>query len=322
MSAAPVAPRYLRLPGTARGVVGSATLWLGADHALLVQSRGYSEVYRRFYFRDVEALLLRRTTTARTTAFALLAVLVPLAAALTLETAPGRVFWGVVAAPFVVALAVHLARGPSCVCHVRTAVETAELAALRRLRPARRALERLRERVEAAQGRLATDELLRPPAAYPAAPPEPPAMPAAEAPPQLPVTSHRRFHWVLFPLLLADAGVTAAQTWAPGRAIDAVGVGLAIVQFLVAIGALVESRRGAPGTALHRLTVAALVYVCVSLALGWGIGVVRGFRAATLQQAPTVGSPVWLAVVTIPVVLVLGVWGLALLARPPAASPA
>src|SRR5947208_5263032 len=38
-----------------------SSLWLGADHLLCVDSTGYTETYKRFYFRDIQAITICRT---------------------------------------------------------------------------------------------------------------------------------------------------------------------------------------------------------------------------------------------------------------------
>src|SRR5437660_10422801 len=52
---------YRRLPG--RGLVAAqrVQLYQGADHLLQVASTGYSESYRRFYFRDIQAITIQKT---------------------------------------------------------------------------------------------------------------------------------------------------------------------------------------------------------------------------------------------------------------------
>src|SRR5438477_12551721 len=40
---------------------GNSSLWLGKDHLLCIDSNGYTENYKRFYFRDIQALLIRKT---------------------------------------------------------------------------------------------------------------------------------------------------------------------------------------------------------------------------------------------------------------------
>ena len=38
-----------------------SSLWLGKDHLLCVETTGYTETYKRFFFRDIQVLTLRRT---------------------------------------------------------------------------------------------------------------------------------------------------------------------------------------------------------------------------------------------------------------------
>ena len=59
MSTAP--NRYQKLPGRGVGFTGYSRLFVGPDHLLLVWSTGYSEHYRRFFFRDIQAFLVART---------------------------------------------------------------------------------------------------------------------------------------------------------------------------------------------------------------------------------------------------------------------
>ena len=38
-----------------------ASLWVGKDHLLCIDTNGYTETYKRFYFRDIQAVILRKT---------------------------------------------------------------------------------------------------------------------------------------------------------------------------------------------------------------------------------------------------------------------
>ena len=58
--APPVAPAYRRLTRSRAGVGSYSSLWLGADHVMQLSSTGYTESYRRFYFRDIQAIFLVR----------------------------------------------------------------------------------------------------------------------------------------------------------------------------------------------------------------------------------------------------------------------
>ena len=155
---------YHRLPG--RGlrkqgflsfsVAGSrARLWLGKDHLLMVESQFYREDYRRFYFRDIQAFVLRRTNQGRFISITL-AVLVLLFGSISVGSAGGvePYFFWIVTAGFALFLLWNTLLGPTCECHLRTAVQMEELPSLRRLRRARRVLDRLRPLIIAAQGQL------------------------------------------------------------------------------------------------------------------------------------------------------------------------
>src|SRR6185369_4389908 len=52
------AERYRKLPGHRRGILRGASLWLGSDHVLSVKSLRFREEYKRFHFRDVQAIVI------------------------------------------------------------------------------------------------------------------------------------------------------------------------------------------------------------------------------------------------------------------------
>lgn len=134
-------------------------LWLGADHLLCVDSIWYSEDYKRFYFRDIQAVVIRRTENGRivNVVFGVLAV-PPLIAAIA--TSGGwLVFWFIVAAFFLLLLLMNTLYGPTCITSLRTAVQTEELPTLCRLPRARKVLTRLRPLIAQAQGELNPAEI-------------------------------------------------------------------------------------------------------------------------------------------------------------------
>ena len=65
---------YRKLPGRGNrrdgGFIGGtfrqSRLWLGQDHLLSVDSTLSSQDLKRFYFRDIQAITVRRTHTGRT----------------------------------------------------------------------------------------------------------------------------------------------------------------------------------------------------------------------------------------------------------------
>lgn len=152
------------------------SLWLGEDHLLLVEHRGFSEAYKRFYFRDIQAIIVRQTTRqaiwnavlAVPVALCLVAVIVSAAMA---RSAPGTVTWAIsVFAPATITWAIFLLlfllpfivnnlRGTACSCQLRTAVQTEDIASLSRLRQTHKVLDKIRPLIVAAQGQLAPEEV-------------------------------------------------------------------------------------------------------------------------------------------------------------------
>jgi hypothetical protein len=133
-------------------------LWLGPDHLLCVETTGYWEAYKRFYFRDIQAIIIResqrRLIWNAVLTIPLVICLVGLLVSLTSRTLdPGvAIPWSLFAAVFLVPFVMNNLRGPACVTQLRTAVQTEDLPCLSRLRQTRRILERLRPLINAAQG--------------------------------------------------------------------------------------------------------------------------------------------------------------------------
>ena len=185
--------RRRRQPGFAAFSSARSSLWLAKDHLLCIDTTGYTETYKRFYLRDVQALVLRRTSRLLVTGVVLgvIICLLILAAILPKDLVAAYIF-GSLAALVLLVLVVHLARGPTCVCHLRTAVQTEELPSLNRLWRARKVLNRLRPLIAAAQGELAPEEiqarmqaLTQAPAGAPAATPAPVVVDDPNAPPRI-----------------------------------------------------------------------------------------------------------------------------------------
>ncbi len=156
---------YIRLPGRRRVTVGFTrnSLWLGKDHVLHVINRGYTEDYRRFYYRDIQAVLVRQTPTGK-----IVSIILGIFAGTNLFfLALGYLVWGwepFALIPLSIATVLwsllfvfYVTAGPTCVCHLRTAVQFEALPSLFRVRTARKAIAMLRDRVESHQGVFAME---------------------------------------------------------------------------------------------------------------------------------------------------------------------
>ena len=178
--------KYIKLPGSGYRSAGSplvrfalffvigffvlllrgkrVQLYLGDDHLLVVDSDGYSEDYKRFYWRDIQGFALRRTMEGRmiNVAFALPFILFT-ALALSAKDGGSVFALGFVAAIFLLFLLINLAQGPTCDVELFTAVQSEKLPTLGRVKVANKVLARLQPIIVEAQGELKAEEMTQAP---------------------------------------------------------------------------------------------------------------------------------------------------------------
>ena len=160
---------YVKLPGKGRSsfAIVSPTrysLWLGKDHLLSIMNEGYSEGYKRFYFRDIQAITLRKTShwAVSNTVFGVILILFALLTTtgyLNKWNAVGMGFIFIFEVFFLICLLVNLIKGPTCKCFLRTAVQSERLYSLNRIRPAHKTINRIKAAVEAVQGPLSAETM-------------------------------------------------------------------------------------------------------------------------------------------------------------------
>ena len=170
---------YAKLPGVGHQIGSYTRLYRGADHLLQVSSVTFSESYKRFYFRDIQAFIVIRTNTW----FLIIGLLFILALLLTgLAVGSGDSVGSIVLGSFAVLLLILAAivglRGPSCRCLVRTAVQTEKIPSLNRLRHAEKILAELAPLITAAQGPMPRTEAQPVDEVSPVMPASPPESPA------------------------------------------------------------------------------------------------------------------------------------------------
>jgi hypothetical protein len=158
---------YQRLTrASARGIFAVAvmsrtSLWLGEDHLLFVESSGYTEKYKRFYFRDIQTLMVQHTPIGHTLniLFAIFLVLTMIFGLLAQNTG-WRIFFFIFVGIFGLALVINLFKGQTCNCFLRTAVQIEELPPLRRVRRAQKIFARIHPLIAAAQGGELSAEMI------------------------------------------------------------------------------------------------------------------------------------------------------------------
>jgi hypothetical protein len=149
---------YKPLPGRSQSVVSYYRIYSADDHLLSVTSYGFQEQYKRFYFRDIQAIIIERTSRRRNANLIILALSVLCGMwwlVLMANWSRSSIGYAVVLSFFAVVCAVmalgNWILGPGCRCHIKTAVQTEQLNAIRRIGTAQKVLNRIQPLIAGAQ---------------------------------------------------------------------------------------------------------------------------------------------------------------------------
>jgi hypothetical protein len=140
-----------------------SSLWLGNDHLLSIDSTRFTEEYKRFYFRDIQAITIRITNRRKIWNLVLMLSLLFWLGSLVrmlseLDTGT-IVFMGITFLILALPLLLNNILGPTCTAYLRSAVQIEELPSLSRVLRAHNVLDRIRPLIVAAQGQLTPEEL-------------------------------------------------------------------------------------------------------------------------------------------------------------------
>ena len=154
MTPEPEETKYRRVPGL-RWSGGRSVLRLADDHLLLCDYRtGFVERYKRFYFRDIQAIIIRKTMYQ----IAIIAIWGLFAFGfLSIGIATQwNLFLYIAEAICGLLILGQLMLGPTCRTDIRTAVQTDRIPALKRVRKTERIMRNLFPLIEGAQGKRGT----------------------------------------------------------------------------------------------------------------------------------------------------------------------
>lgn len=159
---------YTRLTRNASGVGSYSSLWLAADHLMIVKSTGYTESYARLLLRDVQAFFVVKTDRRMWWSlwWGAVALVSGIVAGVNYNNDDTPVVSAIIFSLGLALLIWNEVLGSSVRVMVVTGVQTIPLPALVRRKKARRVLGRLQPLIEAAQ----TDLRVVPPAPSEASP--------------------------------------------------------------------------------------------------------------------------------------------------------
>jgi hypothetical protein len=142
--------------------IARSSLWLGTDHLLSIASTRYTDEYKRFYFKDIQAITICKNRRREIWNFALsvLLLIALLTFAYLANTQSGGFPAGILVLLIVgVPLVLNNLLGPTCTVHLRTAVQIEELPSLSRIARTQKVLERIRPLIAAAQGQIDREDV-------------------------------------------------------------------------------------------------------------------------------------------------------------------
>ncbi len=198
------ANQYQRLPGKHKSLLGGYFhLWRGADHLLSVSYRFGDEYYKRFYYKDIQAIIVRKTAMGKIQNGVLISMVVFFSVMAFFTGKIGAWIFGGLDAAALLLLLINVLRGPTSESYIKTAVQTEKLNSLQRLNKAVKTMNMIKKRVEKTQGSLPAQGLQ---AALKKKPSETPNVAPQEA--ATPIR-YSNSHLVLF-IALTLLGLTAA----------------------------------------------------------------------------------------------------------------
>lgn len=265
--------RYTRLPGKGLRRQGFlaivriyCTLWLAQDHILSIDSRVFAEDYKRFYFRDIQAIITQRTNRGKVWNLIFIALIgLFMFIALRGEETVTIILWLGVAGIFGIALLINWLRGPTCTCQIITAVQQETLPSLDRLKTAERVIKILKRHIQEAQGEFNAEETQTAELSDQSSVSGSPFHFTSQASSGPPVQHyHGRIHGVVFSLLLVDGILTCTHLLFQNVALSLVSLGLTVVFSICVIIALVKQYNTDISKGIRWVTWSSFGYMCVS----------------------------------------------------------
>jgi hypothetical protein len=148
-----MAKTYEKIPGLGSGrgglqVAVRSRMYRGPDHLLIVQSTGYTEEYKRIFYRDIRYVEVRPTQ-GQVIGGVISGLLTALLALLYFVPSMPVVAVILICSPFLVWFIINLVRGPTVECFISTNVQTLKMPTPRRRKKVDALINFLREQTAA-----------------------------------------------------------------------------------------------------------------------------------------------------------------------------
>ncbi len=158
----PQATDYKKFSGKKRNFIGTDRIWIGPDHLLIVESTGISERYKRFFFKDIQAIRLIQTKNTMGKYILLPALFLVVgflgvwawrSSAQELAFFPAIAFLGLIY--YLIRMFI---KGPYCECWVYSSVQKEKIKPVTTLKTGTKLLDILVPKIEEMQGTLPVEK--------------------------------------------------------------------------------------------------------------------------------------------------------------------
>ena len=241
-------------------------IFLGQDNLLCVYRKRYEEEYRRFYFKDIQAITIRknRRDLALNAIFAVLSIIF-----IAIETYlwPISVF-------FLFLILINWLLSPTCTCHIQTAVSKEKLPSLNRIKKAQKIIDQIIPFIEKEQGKLERDEIITGMQKLSEEKSESGLMTLNRE-----ISSYNgTIHKALFPLLLLSGFILCFDLYAISMFTTVLGLINTAAMVILVIVALVKQPGSALRNELRILTWMTMGYLVISGVAGYAFYMYLAFK--------------------------------------------
>ena len=143
---------YKKLKGSAYFSLNR--LYIGTDHLLSSKNNLFTEGYQRFYYKDIQSFINRKTVKGKVYNICLSSFLVIFILSALFSSGGWAVFFYILSSVLTIFLLVNLINGPTSICHIQTPVQTVRLSAINRIKRAEKAIAQVKPLIENSQGIL------------------------------------------------------------------------------------------------------------------------------------------------------------------------
>jgi hypothetical protein len=254
---------------------------LGADHLLHVRRSFYIERYRRFYYRDIQSIVLQ-SNSQQFYKLLILGVLILLGFLSALINI--RMLWitAIAALPFIMYI---LWLGPHCSVMINTAVQRETLSGLNTLKRAQKALAYLVPRIEEAQLELELEVQSRP-ESEPQRVETPRTSKKAKLESALPASNYNGWaHGFYYLLLLTSAGLDFSCFYSTHTyVISCINVGVMILALLFFLMALIKQQHSRLSKLTFKVSFISIGYWVINIGISCVASIVFSFQNPGQQR--------------------------------------